>query len=195
VSPVRLVGVLDTNVLMRARLMQFLVAGTDTDSCVLRWSEDIRAELEQTGLRERPSVLPSLLQLADAVHDAVLPVHPDDLGASTGHCDALDEHVLAAAICAVRLRAHPDYPWDGESEIVLVTDNLRDFDIDYALSRGLRVIGVDQFGLLLLELAPHAILTMIDREPQDRYAGYLQQMRDDGLPATADRIDQLFAQL
>jgi len=195
VSPVQLVGVLDTNVLMRARLMHFLVSATDTDACVIRWSPEIRAELETTAGRERRSVLPTLLELAAAVDDAVLPVASADRAASTGHCDAKDEHVLAAALCAARLRSHRDYPWDNESEIVLVTENLRDFDAGYALTQGVRVIGVDQFGLLLLEVAPHAVLSVIDREPQERYAGYLRQMRDDGLPKTADRIDELFGQL
>lgn len=184
-------AVLDTNVLMRVRLMQFLVGVATAGAFTPRWSASIREELEVTCERERPNLLEPLLKLADSVPDVLLPVNDDDVHLAQGGCDVHDEHVLAAALCAARL--HGQGP--ARQRVLLITENLRDFDAVQALARGVEVMGVDPFGLVLLEVAPMAVLRTIDRQRPERYDSYLDQMRGDGLVRTANRIDELFAEI
>lgn len=184
-------AVLDTNVLMRVRLMQFLVGVAMAGAFTPRWSASIREELEVTCGRERPNLLEPLIELADSVPDVLLPVNADDLDLAKGGCDVKDEHVLAAALCAARSGSDGL----GATRVLLVTENLKDFDAPYALARGVEVMGVDPFGLVLLEVAPMAVLRTIDRQPPERYNSYLDQMRGDGLLRTANRIEELFAEI
>lgn len=188
------VAVLDTSVLLRLGLMQFLLGVAATGTYLPRWSRAIRGEFLER-LYQRPAPIRQRLKDAlESVPDAVLPVTPADEAQADGGCDTDDVHVLAAGIAARRLVNEDPDRW-GPAEVFLVTGNLAHFNPTFAAERGIRVLGPDHFGCALLERNPAAVLRTIQREPAHRYERYLEKMRDDGMTATAAKIASLFAEL
>lgn len=182
-----MIGVLDTNVLLRVGLLEFLFDVHSNGAYVARWSRSILLELEEHLPRRGPRVSGRVLGLLAEVPDGELPVSPGDHAAAVGACDLEDEHVLATALCARRVEPYAD--------VTLVTGNLKDFDVGAARQRDVKVLDPDAFGLLLLERDPVPVLRAVQRQPGHRFDRFLQEMRRDGLPKTADGIHQWFKEM
>lgn len=186
---------LDTNVLLRAGLLQFLVAVASTGAYLPRWSAAIQAEWSSQ-LGRRPEDLHERLRAClDTVPDALLPVADRDRRLAAGNCHREDEHVLATALCARRLAGEDPDRWGDDCDVVLVTGNERHFPADRSEPLGVKILSPDKLGERLLADRPQAVLRTIQREPRSRYAGYLERMRRDGMKSTADAIDRRFAEL
>jgi hypothetical protein len=185
-------AVLDTSILLRKGLMEFVLRAASADACALRLSQSIYDETIRKldeGTRPEHLVAPltaGLKQVAAYGLAVVEQAHTDEADGLVN--DPLDVHVLASAF-AVR----DEVP--TPSMTLLVTDNLRDFQVDAISGRGVVAVGADAFGCYLLEERPVQVFTQIQREPPERFARFLERMRSDGLTGTADAIEAIAAEL
>lgn len=182
---------LDTQALLGQGFLEFMIRLHVEGAHLLRWSPEVRAELE----RKLPVVWPDrkatrIVGLVDAIPSAEIVVTERDLAAAEGHCDPDDMHVLAAGFGGARQAAELE-----RARAVLVTDNLRDFEIDYAKDRGLLILSRDAYGVHIFEDQTARVVRTIDREPEERFQRMLQRMRGDGLTGTADALGRFFAEL
>lgn len=191
----RLLAVLDTQAILGHGFLQFVTKLHIAGAVILRWSAAIRSEvdakLEEKWSAERGDATRVLLS---QVPDGDLEVGEADFDLATGHCDDGDKHVLAAALAASRAVASDPEVWQ-DTHVVLVTDNIRDFEIDYASANGVIILERDEFGELLLSARPAAVLTVVDRHPPKRFDGLLERMRNDNMNRTADFIQSVIDQI
>lgn len=186
-----IVGVLDTNVLMRLGLLSFLLRAAIAGAFVPRWSKEIDEELTEKLTCRRPEIAEPVRDALSTVPDALLAVERRDHHLARGVCDGDDVHVLVAAVCAVRMVVDDRGRWPADTMVTLVTGNLRHFDSSASLALGVVVLGPDEFGCLLLRRRPAPLLRTIDRTPDDRYERLLRHMSDDGMVQKARLVDEV----
>lgn len=180
--------VLDTSVVLGAGLIELLVALQARSGVRLKWSEAIRVEIENK-LPVRPTAVQQrCLDAISTVPDPLIKVRADDLEAATGVFDPLDRHVLGAALAARRIVTETN----DDGRVVLLTRNLRDFDVVHAATLALEIVEPDPFIAGLIEEQPEAF-AFIDHVPEERFARYIQRLQRDGMDLTAASLQDLHA--
>lgn len=187
----QVVAVLDTAVLMRAGLTEFIVHLHLAGVCRVRWSAAIWQEWEARIHRRPPDVERRVLAALEQLDDPLLDVD-EALDAAQLVFDGGDTHVAAAALAARVMVDGDSEVWGEAARVLLVTGNSRHFDRSGLAARGVEVVEPDAFGGLIIDRNPKAALRWVDPHRGD---GLLQRMREDGLTMTAARIEVLLSDL
>ncbi len=146
--------VYDANVLYPAALRDLLIRFGMTGVVRVKWSEEILDEVFGNILVNRPDLtIGQLERTRDLMNLAVRDVRVDGYQALVGSLempDLDDRHVLAAAIqCGAQS---------------IITHNLKDFPAASLEPHGLEAIPPDEFVLDLLDLAPGAVLRVLNEQ-------------------------------
>lgn len=183
---------MDTSVLMKAGFVEFARRLSKADACLLRWSADILHELEER-LPRRPAEAGNRIRTAMAdIDDAVVEVRDEHaLAAHALVLDPNDTHVAAAGL-AMRAQVLSDVEVWGDSSVVIVTANCRDFHAEALLRRGVDLMTPDEFGCSIFQRNPRAALTSVD--PM-RAGDLLKRMRADQMIECADLIETTLREL
>jgi hypothetical protein len=146
--------VYDANVLYPAPLRDLLVRLAMAGLVRARWTDDILDEVFRNVAADRPDLEPARLArtrdlMNSAIRDVLVEGH-QPLVAGLDLPDPDDRHVLAAAIrCGAQC---------------IVTHNLRDFPRANLEPYGVEAIPPDEFVLDLLDLAPGAVLRVLQEQ-------------------------------
>jgi predicted nucleic acid-binding protein len=142
-EPVRIVAVLDANVLFPFRLRDILLRFSDAGLFQARWSDRILAEWTDSLLNLRPELLDSIrsqraaMELAFPEATVVPDQQPLDLPSLP---DPGDQHVLATAVTC--------------GATVIVTQNLRDFPSKTLSNLEIEAVDGNTFLARLFDLEP-----------------------------------------
>lgn len=176
--------VYDACVLYPAPLRDLLVRVASTPMVRAKWTDRILDEVFRNILANRPDLdAPRLARtralMNEAVRDALV-VGYEHLIDALALPDPDDRHVLAAAIRA------------GAQAIV--TRNLKDFPAERLEPFGVEAVDPDAFVLDLLDLAPGAVLRMLQeqaaalRKPPMTLDGLLDVLQADGMLRTVAEV-------
>lgn len=146
--------VYDANVLYPAPLRDLLVRIGMTGVVWVKWTDEILDEVFRNILANRPDLTMEKLARTRTLMDAAIrDVQVDGYQALVGSLDLPDpddRHVLAAAIqCGAQS---------------IITHNLKDFPAEMLESYGVEAILPDEFVLDLLDLAPGAVLRVLNEQ-------------------------------
>ncbi len=150
--------VYDANVLYPAPLRDLLIRLAMTGVVRVKWTDEILDEVFCNILENRPDLTMERLArtrslMNNAVRDALVDGYQSLVG-SLELPDPDDRHVLAAAIqCGAQS---------------IITHNLKDFPADKLEPYGLEAIPPDEFVLDLLDLAPGAVLRVLNEQQAAR---------------------------
>lgn len=146
--------VYDANVLFPAPLRDLLIRLAMTGVVRVKWTEEILDEVFRNLLAKRPDLSMEKLTRTRALMNAavrdVLVEGYEPLVSSLDLPDPDDRHVLAAAIrCGAQS---------------IITHNLKDFPADKLEPYGVEALPPDEFVLDLLDLAPGAVLRVLNEQ-------------------------------
>lgn len=146
--------VYDANVLYPAPLRDLLIRVGMTGVVRAKWTDEILDEVFRNILANRPDLtMEQLGRTRELMNRAIRDVRVDgyqSLVSSLELPDAGDRHVLAAAIeCGAQS---------------IITHNLKDFPASKLEPHGVEAIPPDEFVLDLLDLAPGAVLRVLNEQ-------------------------------
>lgn len=146
--------VYDANVLYPAPLRDLLVRVGMTGVVRVKWTDEILDEVFRNILKNRPDLMmEKLARTRTLMNNAIRDVRVDAYQRLVGSLnlpDPDDRHILAAAIqCGAQS---------------IVTHNLKDFPADRLGPYGVEAIPPDEFVLDLLDLAPGAVLRVLNEQ-------------------------------
>lgn len=181
-------AIYDANVLYPAPLRDLLVRLGLTRHVRVRWTDDILDEVFRNIVADRPDLDPDKLtrtrqRMNDAIRDVLVDGHRP-LIAGLNLPDEDDRHVLAAAIkCGAQS---------------IITINLKDFPADKLAAYGVEAVHPDDFVLDLLDLAPGAVLRVIQEQasalksPPMTVEELLVKLENNGLRRSVAEARRLF---
>lgn len=171
------VAIYDANVLYPASQRDLLIRLGQTGLFQAKWTDQILDEMIDAITRTQPELDERLQRTRELMNNAIRDVRVtgyEHLIDGLKLPDPDDRHVLAAAI-----RANAQ---------VIVTSNLKDFPFDRLESYGIEVQSPDEFVLLVLELAPARVVSIVEDQaraltnPITTLDELLDRLRAVGLP-------------
>lgn len=155
------VAFFDASVLFKAAVTRFLLGAERVGEFRVAWSDEVIEEARRNLIEAgRPRALLALEENLAWPREPMVTGPDSNVQSSLTVTDEKDRHVLAAAAAA--------------HATVLVTANVKDFDVPEASALGIRIVTPDEFAVEIAQRNVDALVRHVERVPAERLERYLQ---------------------